>query len=85
MNGPLEYFLHWEKTMPDQTFLRQPFGDTWKTRTWAEAGNEIRRIAGYLESLGLPSKSHIAILSKNCSEWMIAFFSCRTSQQKTHF
>jgi long-chain acyl-CoA synthetase len=72
MNGPLEYFLHWEKTIPNQTFLRQPFGDGWKTRTWAEAGNEIRRVAGYLESLGLPSKSHIAILSKNCSEWMMA-------------
>lgn len=72
MNGPLEYFLHWEKNIPDQTFLRQPFGDTWKTRTWAEAGNEIRRVAGYLESLALPSKSHIAILSKNCSEWMMA-------------
>ena len=72
MNGPLEYFLHWEKTIPNQTFLRQPFGDSWKTRTWAEAGNEIRRAAGYLEALGLAPKSHIAILSKNCSEWIMA-------------
>lgn len=72
MNGPLEYFLHWEKTIPNETVFRQPFGDTWKTRSWKEAGEEIRKVAGYLESLGLPSKSHIAILSKNCSEWIMA-------------
>ncbi len=72
MTGPLEYFLHWEKTIPNNTLFRQPFGNNWKTRTWTEAGNEIRRVAGYLESLGLPPKSHIAILSKNCSEWIMA-------------
>ncbi len=72
MNGPLEYFLHWEKTAPDDILFRQPFGKTWKTRTWKEAGTEIRRIAGYLESLKLPPHSHIAIFSKNCSEWIMA-------------
>ncbi|MEQ8363197.1 MAG: AMP-binding protein [Cyclobacteriaceae bacterium] len=72
MNGPLEYFLHWEKTVPNDTFLRQPFGDKWETRTWKEAGEEIRKIAGYLESLQFPPHSHIALLSKNCSEWIMA-------------
>ncbi len=72
MNGPLEYFLHWEKTIPNTVLFRQPFGDSWKTRTWAEAGKEIRSVAGYLESLKLPPHSHIALLSKNCSEWIMA-------------
>lgn len=72
MNGPLEYFLHWEKAAPNDIFLRQPFGDKWKTRTWEEAGKEIRKVAGYLESLSLPAHSHIAIFSKNCSEWIMA-------------
>ncbi|HRK53861.1 MAG TPA: AMP-binding protein [Cyclobacteriaceae bacterium] len=72
MNGPLEYFLHWEKTVPKDIFLRQPYGDKWKTRTWSEAGVEIRKIAGYLESLQFPPHSHIALLSKNCSEWIMA-------------
>lgn len=58
--------------MPHETFLRQPFGNTWKARTWKEAGNEIRRVAGHLESLHLPAHSHIAILSKNCAEWIMA-------------
>lgn len=72
MNGPLEYFLYWEKTVPNDILFRQPFGNTWKTRTWKEAGEEIRKVAGYLESLNLPPHSHIAIFSKNCSEWIMA-------------
>lgn len=72
MNGPLEYFLHWEKEVPNDIVFRQPFGDTWKTWTWKKAGEDIRRVAGYLESLNLPPHSHIAILSKNCSEWIMA-------------
>lgn len=72
MNGPLEYFLHWEKTVPQDIAFRQPFGNQWKTRTWQQAGDEIRRIAGYLESLNLPAHSHVAILSKNCAEWIMA-------------
>ena len=72
MNGPLEYFLHWEKTAPNDIAFRQPFGNTWKTRTWQEAGEEIRKIAGHIESLKLPAHSHIAILSKNCTEWIMA-------------
>lgn len=72
MNGPLEYFLHWEKSAPNDTFLRQPFGDKWRIRSWKEAGEEIRRVAGYLESLQLQPQSNVAILSKNCAEWIMA-------------
>jgi long-chain acyl-CoA synthetase len=72
MNGPLEYFLHWEKTAPDDIAFRQPFGNAWKTRTWKVAADEVRRVAGYIKSLQLPAKSHIAILSKNCTEWILA-------------
>ena len=72
MTGPLEYFLHWEQTAPNDILFRQPFGNTWKTRTWKQAGDEIRSVAGYLESLQYPPHSHIAIISKNCSEWVMA-------------
>jgi len=70
MNGPLEYFLYWEQIAPNDVAFRQPFGSTWKT--WRSAGEEIRKIAGYLQSLSLPPHSHIAILSKNCAEWILA-------------
>lgn len=72
MNSPLEYFLHWEKTIPQSLFLRQPYGDQWKTWTWIQAGDEIRKVAEYLRHLDLPPHSHLALLSKNCAHWIMA-------------
>src|SRR5436190_13323809 len=69
---PLEQFLKWEKENPDRIFLRQPIKGVWKTWTWAQAGNEAKRIAQGFYSLGLKEGDHIAILSKNCAEWIIA-------------
>src|SRR6188474_1880205 len=69
---PLEQFLKWEKENPERIFLRQPINGVWKTWTWAQAGNEAKRIAQGFYSLGLKEGDHIAILSKNCAEWIIA-------------
>ena len=69
---PLEQFLKWEKENPDRIFLRQPINGVWTTWTWAQAGNEARRIAQGLRSLGLKEGDHIALLSKNCAQWIIA-------------
>lgn len=71
-SSPLQKFLYWEKEIPDNIFLRQPINGIWKTWTWAEAGNECRRIAAALRAMGVPPKSHIAILSKNCAHWVMA-------------
>jgi long-chain acyl-CoA synthetase len=68
----IEYFYHWEKTTPDNIYLKQPFGDDFKDFTWAEAGRQARTMATYLNSLGLAPKSNIAIVSKNCAEWIIS-------------
>jgi len=69
---PLEQFLKWEKENPDRIFLRQPINGVWKTWTWAQADNDAKRIAQGFYSLGLKEGDHIAILSKNCAEWIIA-------------
>src|SRR6187399_1155753 len=69
---PLEQFLKWEKENPGRIFLRQPINGVWKTWTWAQAANEAKRIAQGFRSLGLKEGDHIAILSKNCAEWIIA-------------
>lgn len=71
-SSPLAQFLKWEKEIPDQIFLRQPFEGVWKTWTWAQAGDEIREIANGLRSFGFLEKSHIALLSKNCAQWIIS-------------
>jgi long-chain acyl-CoA synthetase len=68
----LEKFLHWEKETPDNLFLRQPFGDEWKTWTYKQAGDEIRRVAQAIKKLGFPVGTKIATLSKNCAHWVMA-------------
>lgn len=71
-SSPLAQFLHWEKETPDRIFFRQPFQGKWKLWTYAQAGDEIRRIAAGIQALGIREKSTIAILSKNCAHWIMA-------------
>ena len=68
---PLEKFLYWEKETPNNVFLRQPFGDEWKMWTYAQAGDEIKRIAQAIKNLGFPPGTKIATLSKNCAHWIM--------------
>lgn len=53
---PLEKFLYWEKENPERLFLRQPFLRQWKVWTYAQAGDEARRMAAGIQSLNLPKK-----------------------------
>lgn len=68
----IDYFYQWEKEMPDKVFLRQPYGATWKTLTYRQAGEEARRMATALSTLGLQPGDHIGIISKNCCHWILA-------------
>ena len=68
----IAHFYHWEKVQPDKVFLRQPKGDTWKTLTYAEAGQEARKMATALAAKGLQQGDHIGIFSKNCYHWILA-------------
>lgn len=72
MPSPLEYFLRWEKENPERIFLRQPINGVWKTWTYAQAGNEARKLVQAFFSLGLKEKDHVALLSKNCAQWIIS-------------
>jgi long-chain acyl-CoA synthetase len=69
-SSPLEKFYQWESTSPEVIFLRQPYQRQWKTWTYRQAGEEIRKIARLLE--GLPPRSKVALLSKNCAQWIMA-------------
>ncbi len=72
LKSPLDFFYHWEKITPDATFLRQPKGENWKTITYAQAGQEARRMATALQTMHLQKGDHIGILSKNCYHWILA-------------
>lgn len=68
----MAYFYQWEKQRAHEIYLKQPFGDGFRDFTWAEVGDQARRMATYLQSLGLPPQSNIGLVSKNCAEWIIA-------------
>src|SRR5574343_23749 len=68
---PLERFLYWEQEQPDRIFLRQPVNGVWKTWTWAQAGEQCRRLATGLLSKGIQPGDHVALLSKNCADWIL--------------
>jgi long-chain acyl-CoA synthetase len=71
-SSPLTRFLEWEKQIPDSLFLRQPFNGEWKTWTYRQAGDEIRRIARGIDAQNYPKGSRIALLSKNCAHWIMS-------------
>lgn len=71
-SSPLAQFLKWEKEIPESLFLRQPVSGEWRTWTYKQAGDEIRRIASGIKATGIPEKSNVALLSKNCAHWVMA-------------
>lgn len=72
IKSTIEQFYHWEKVQPEKVFLRQPKGSEWYTLTYAEAGQEARRMTSALEAKGLKPGDHIGIISKNCYHWILA-------------
>jgi long-chain acyl-CoA synthetase len=69
----LDYFYANVEKFGDRRFMTQPLGgDEVKYWTFNETLAEAKQMAGYIESLGLPPKSQIAICSKNCGWWIIA-------------
>ena len=70
--SPLEMLYKWEQIKPNEIYLSQPINGVWHNWTWKEFGIEVRKMAAYLKSLDLASGSRIALLSKNCSHWMMA-------------
>ncbi len=72
----IERFYHWESTTPDNVFLRQPKGSEWLEMTYAEAGQQIRKMTTAMKAIGLKAGDHVGIYSKNCYHWMLADLAC---------
>src|SRR5688572_11670394 len=69
---PIQRLYHWERTRPDGVYLSQPMGGgASRDWTWAQTMGEVRRIAAFLQSLGIPKGANVALLSKNCAHWLI--------------
>lgn len=69
---PLEKFYQFEIQKSNQTFLRQAHQSQWLHYSWKRVGDEVRKMAAFIQSLKLPKQSKIAILSENCAHWIMA-------------
>ncbi|MFC3202319.1 AMP-binding protein [Alteromonas oceani] len=70
--SPLECFYYREQHSPDHLCLVQPVEGSYHTYSWAEVASQVRKLAWRLSNMGLDKGSRIAILSKNCAEWLMA-------------
>ncbi len=62
----------WAEKTPDRVFLTQPLAGGIREWTFREAHDDAASFACALRKLGLEPGDRVAILSKNCAEWMIA-------------
>jgi long-chain acyl-CoA synthetase len=71
----LQRLYHWEKTLPNRMVFTQPLGNGQvKEYTWAEAMDQVRRMAAHLQSLGLKPGDKVGLLSKNTAHWLMTDF-----------
>jgi long-chain acyl-CoA synthetase len=71
----VDYFQDNVAKFGDRRWFTQPMGggeENLKFFSFNEVLAEAKKMAGYIESLGLEPKSQIAICSKNCAWWIIA-------------
>jgi len=64
VKSPLEMLWHWENTQPNTVYLSQPKDGRWIDYTWKKVADEVRAMAGVLQSYGFPAGSKIASLQK---------------------
>ncbi len=69
--APIEMLYHWEKTSPNKIYLRQPINDQWQEHTWHDVGQQVRKLTQGLFDLGFKKGDKIAIISKNCAQWIM--------------
>ncbi|MDQ2995272.1 MAG: AMP-binding protein, partial [Pseudomonadota bacterium] len=71
---PLAQLYDHEANHADRIYLRQPINGVWHEFTWRQVMDQARRMAAFLQSLGLKKGDRVAILSKSCAHWFMADF-----------
>lgn len=69
---PVHWLNHWAEKTPNKVFLNQPVNREVQTHNWQKIHQKVENIAGALHHLGLNKGDKVAILAKNCAEWLIA-------------
>ena len=71
---PIEMLYHWESSIPDTVFLRQPIEGQWREYSWREVGQRARSLAAFLQAQGFAPGSRIGLLAANCADWVVVDF-----------
>lgn len=56
----------------DEPALKWKQGNTWKTKTWGEYGDDVRLAAKAMIALGLEPGKGVSIIGFNCVQWVVA-------------
>jgi long-chain acyl-CoA synthetase len=60
------------ETSGSREAYRYPVGDTWKSVTWTEAGQQVSRLAAGLIALGLQQGERVGIAAGTRYEWIVS-------------
>ena len=70
--NPLQALEQRHQQHGDAVAFVQPLGGgELREYTWKDVDDEARRIAAYLHAQGMEKGDHVALVSKNCAEWII--------------
>ncbi|MDO8456925.1 MAG: AMP-binding protein [Burkholderiaceae bacterium] len=70
---PLQCLYRWERERAQSVYLTQPVGaGAVQDITWAEAADQVRRMASWLQAQDWPAGSRVAIIGKNSAHWILA-------------
>jgi long-chain acyl-CoA synthetase len=70
--NPLEMLFQWEQTRPGARYLVQPVDGKEQTYTFAQAADQVRRMAAALKAMNFEPGSRIAISGRNTAHWFFA-------------
>jgi long-chain acyl-CoA synthetase len=65
-------FLERVSATPDREAFRFPVGEEWRSVTWREAGERVRKLAGGLLALRVEAEDRVGIASSTRYEWILA-------------
>ena len=65
-------FLDRVAASADHEAYRYPKGDDWESVTWKETGEQVKRLAAGLLSLGIEREQRVGIASNTRYEWILA-------------
>ncbi|HEX2531844.1 MAG TPA: AMP-binding protein [Burkholderiaceae bacterium] len=69
---PVQMLLHWASLQPHMPWLFQPVDGKWHSTTWAQAADQVARMAAALQSMGWEPGSRICISGRNTAHWFLA-------------